>query len=400
MLRDDGKGGDQTDEDGLYQALYRNLTAGDGIYTFGVSVSCREGTAAFHQHDDPGIGTFPSLPQLVSFDRQIRFSGIASGVPDNLPPIADICQDVRAECQGVNTTVQLDGTCSSDPEGEALAYQWFSPTGTFLNPTSSQPTGLFPLGRNDVTLTVTDPHGVPSVPPDAGLVVIADTIAPAVQVSLNITELWPPNHRLVEVEAAVTVQEICDPSPDIVLVSIESDEPDDAAGTGDGSTTQDVQDATYGSDDRRFWLRAERDGRGDGRTYTVTYAVTDDAGNTGFGTATVTVPHSNRGVTDDLRLTVDKQSSSTEVRWDPVTGAVRYHVVRGQLSAIRETETAIDLGDLVCTKVQASPVSDTETPHPGSALFYLTEYEMADGRRSAFGEESAAKPREPSTPCP
>jgi hypothetical protein len=38
-------------------------------------------------------------------------------------------------------------------------------------------------------------------------------------------------------------------------------------------------------------LRAERDGGGDGRVYTITFRVRDTAGNTGFATAQVIVPH-------------------------------------------------------------------------------------------------------------
>ena len=38
-------------------------------------------------------------------------------------------------------------------------------------------------------------------------------------------------------------------------------------------------------------LRADRDGNGDRRVYTITFSVRDAAGNTGFATAKVTVSH-------------------------------------------------------------------------------------------------------------
>lgn len=82
------------------------------------------------------------------------------------------------------------------------------------------------------------------------------------------------------------------PNPTITLVSIVSNEPD--AGLGDGDQPHDVQGAAVGTDDRAFFLRAERAGRGHGRVYTITYRATDAAGNQTLATATVTVPHDRR----------------------------------------------------------------------------------------------------------
>jgi hypothetical protein len=41
-------------------------------------------------------------------------------------------------------------------------------------------------------------------------------------------------------------------------------------------------------------LRAEREGRGDGRTYVITVMCTDTSGNSASGTGTVVVPHDLR----------------------------------------------------------------------------------------------------------
>jgi hypothetical protein len=72
----------------------------------------------------------------------------------------------------------------------------------------------------------------------------------------------------------------------VSLVSVTSNEPDDAPGDGDGNTSNDVVIV----DDDSFRLRAERDERGSGRIYTIAYRVTDACGNSSTGTATVTVP--------------------------------------------------------------------------------------------------------------
>jgi hypothetical protein len=84
-LRDDGLGFDTDSHDGLYQAEYRDFTAGDGNYTFTITVRCDTEEASFHQHEDPGIGVFPIVPEIPTFERVIRFSGTISGVPANLP---------------------------------------------------------------------------------------------------------------------------------------------------------------------------------------------------------------------------------------------------------------------------------------------------------------------------
>ena len=68
-----------------------------------------------------------------------------------------------------------------------------------------------------------------------------------------------------------------------------SNEPDN--GYDDGNTVNDIVIV----DDFTFKLRAERSGVGDGRTYTITYKVTDDCGNATVGTATVFVPLNRQG---------------------------------------------------------------------------------------------------------
>jgi hypothetical protein len=71
-----------------------------------------------------------------------------------------------------------------------------------------------------------------------------------------------------------------------------SDEPDN--GLGDGDTSGDIQNAVFGTDDRVFQLRSERQGKGDGRVYTAAYQAEDDSGNASQEQATVEVPKSQK----------------------------------------------------------------------------------------------------------
>ena len=89
---------------------------------------------------------------------------------------------------------------------------------------------------------------------------------PEIQVTLSPDSLWPPNHKLVTISAAVTVTDDYDPNPAVEFVSVTSSEPDN--GPGDGNTIGDIAGADLGTDDRSFQLRAERSGSRSGRTYT------------------------------------------------------------------------------------------------------------------------------------
>jgi alpha-tubulin suppressor-like RCC1 family protein len=122
--------------------------------------------------------------------------------------------------------------------------------------------------------------------------VVGDSVAPTLHVTLSAATLSPPNHRLIPVTAAIHVSDDGDANPRVELVSITSTEAD--AGVAEEDLPNDIQDAAFGTDDREFALRAERSGRGSGRTYTVTYAATDMAGNRSEVSRIVFVPHDRR----------------------------------------------------------------------------------------------------------
>jgi hypothetical protein len=146
---------------------------------------------------------------------------------------------------------------------------------------------LFQLGLTTVTWTATDDSGNSTI--DTQDVTIQDTTPPEITVlELSPNVLWPPNHEYVTVTATVEATDICDADPEITLVSVVSNEPDNAKGNGDGNTTDDIVIV----DDFTIQLRAERAGKGSGREYTVTYQAEDDSGNVTQEQAIVTVPKS------------------------------------------------------------------------------------------------------------
>ncbi|HXH28641.1 MAG TPA: HYR domain-containing protein, partial [Candidatus Polarisedimenticolia bacterium] len=196
-------------------------------------------------------------------------------VQDTTPPAVVAPPDVTAECTGpTGTTPDL---------GLPVVTDVCDPSPVVAN--DAPPS--FPLGTTTVTWTATDHSG--NVGMDTQDVTIQDTMPPVITLTLSKTVLWPPNHKLIPIHAAIDVHDVCDPSPSVTLLSILSSEPDN--GIGDGHTTGDIQGADFGTDDREFRLRAERAGGGTGRIYTVTYAAEDHSGNAAQAAADVTVPH-------------------------------------------------------------------------------------------------------------
>lgn len=168
--------------------------------------------------------------------------------------------------------------------------------------TCAPPSGAT-LPNNSVTTevcTVTDSLGAQAS--CSFTLAVHDTLGPVVTTSADArgfsATLWPPNHQyhtfsLADCVTSVTDQ--CDGALSIAQVgqitSVTSDEPEDSTGNGDGHTCNDV----VIKNNTTFDLRAEREGGGDGRVYTVSFTVRDEAGNITAGSCKVQVPHDSSG---------------------------------------------------------------------------------------------------------
>ncbi|MDH5267799.1 MAG: PKD domain-containing protein [Candidatus Bathyarchaeota archaeon] len=206
-------------------------------------------------------------------------------VADTTPPIVDAGEDMTVEQESYNgTEVTLSGNATDLADIE-LDYVW-TENGVILG-SEANLTYTFNLGTHELTLTATDDSG--NSGNDTIVVTVVDTTPPELTVLVNPEDLWPPNHKYVEVTTVVTAHDVCDPSPKITFISITSNEPDNARGIGDGNTIDDIVIV----DDFTFELRAERGGNGSGRIYTITYQATDASGNSAQASATVTVKHNS-----------------------------------------------------------------------------------------------------------
>lgn len=104
------------------------------------------------------------------------------------------------------------------------------------------------------------------------------------------SELWPPNHKGVD----ISIVGVTDPDGDVVSITVDSisqDEPVLETGTGSGNTCPDA--AGVGTDTAE--VRAERAGNpkvpGDGRVYHIAFTAEDGQGGTCEGEVLVCVPH-------------------------------------------------------------------------------------------------------------
>jgi hypothetical protein len=219
--------------------------------------------------------TTPYVFKVIDTFGQYDEATASVKVEDTIAPTVTAPPAKTAECAGPNGTPVAIGTATASDVCDA------SPTIT------SDAPALFALGTTTVTWSARDASN--NVGTATQTVKIIDTTPPQLTLSLSPTTLWPPNHKLIPIAASITVTDVCDPNPTVRLISITSNEPDN--GTGDGNTTDDIQNAAVGTDDRNFHLRAERAGPRSGRVYTVIYEASDASGNTTRREATVTVPH-------------------------------------------------------------------------------------------------------------
>ena len=121
-------------------------------------------------------------------------------------------------------------------------------------------------------------------------------------------KLWPPNHKFVDESGLATATD----SSDEVALTVYPSKVESATG-GDGGTNHDpdwtpgdLAATGTGSAEVPFQVRAERSGKGDGRTYVIDWVATFGETECDSGTSStddykpflITVPHDMRGGQD------------------------------------------------------------------------------------------------------
>jgi hypothetical protein len=191
--------------------------------------------------------------------------------PDTTPPSLTLPANITAEATSPSGAVITYSASASDViDGSAPVI---------CTPASGS---TFGLGTTTVSCSASDQSG--NTATGTFTVTVRDTTPPTASLSVSPGMLWPPNHQKVAVTRTLVASDLAGP----VVISgptVTSNEP--IEGLGDGDTSPDwIITGT------NLQLRAERSGRGNGRTYTITYVVGDPSGNTRTVSATVVVPKS------------------------------------------------------------------------------------------------------------
>lgn len=136
--------------------------------------------------------------------------------PANNAPVASAGADQTVECTGGGEAiVTLDGSGSSDPDGDALSYSWSS-AGVALGSTATVDAS-FPLGSYTATLSVDDGKGGTAT--DSVNVTVQDSSAPAISKTVLATQIRPYRHRMVKVLSGVSSSDACCSTTTNVTVS-------------------------------------------------------------------------------------------------------------------------------------------------------------------------------------
>jgi hypothetical protein len=195
---------------------------------------------------------------IVTYDSELDTTEndtLTVTVLENLPPVADAGPDqIVEQTSPAGAEVVLNASGSSDPYNDTLTYNWTWTGGSAVGVT---PTVLFPAGTTNVTLTVSD-----------GVFNATDTV------SITVQDTTPP---FVNAGEDMTVEQESPAGTQVTLNGYATDDADtelDYVWSENGTILGNEANLTY-----TFSLG----------THVLTLNATDDAGNTGTDTVTVTV---------------------------------------------------------------------------------------------------------------
>jgi hypothetical protein len=145
-----------------------------------------------------------------------------------------------------------------------------------------------PIADFNANPRIVDGDGVGGPIIDMGAYEFGDSTPPTINtISATPNTLIQANHQMVPVVINISASDDSDPVVLCRIISVSSNEP--VEGLGDGDTAPDWTITA----DLALSVRAERSGKGVGRTYTITVECADSSGNKSTKPVTVSVPRNN-----------------------------------------------------------------------------------------------------------
>ena len=229
-----------------------------------------------------GLGaTQVTLTCVDQVSQQTSSCAATVTVVDTTPPVIACPADQTLECTDEGALATFAPT-ATDNCGVA-SVQCSAPSGSTF-PEDPSPTA--------VTCAAVDGSGN-----QAGCgfqILVRDTLAPSVTTKADangfIASLWPPDHSLQTVslsDCIASITDQCDGTGPAAIVRVTSGE----LVKGNGKKSEDMVIV----DGQTVQLRADRDGSGDGRVYTIVANVADDEGTTTQVACKVQVPQDQSG---------------------------------------------------------------------------------------------------------
>ncbi|MBI4527722.1 MAG: hypothetical protein HY695_28330 [Deltaproteobacteria bacterium] len=250
--------------------------------------------------------TAPLLPggigEVGTLEFALTVSDGALSHTDNVPVVveqvnhAPVANAGADQTRNEGTMVTLDGTGSSDPDGDPLtSYTWRqvggpavalsdanSPTPFFTAPVTGPGGGtfVFKLTVSDGLLNNEPAAAEPDEHVTINVVNVNDPpLCRAAEASP--ARLWPPDHKMSQ----VGIVGVSDPDNDQVQITVTGVTQDELLnGLSDGDTSP---DAVIQGD--KVLLRAERSGKGNGRVYQITFTANDSQATGGSCTGSVKI---------------------------------------------------------------------------------------------------------------
>ena len=259
-----------------------------------VSDNCGRTAVMVSESTNGGAGS-PASPLVITRTYTARDSAgqTASAtqtitVVDNTPPAIACPANIDVSARSCSGAAVEFTVAASDNCGVATVV------------TSKASGSVFPVGATTVVATATDAVGNSSSCSFTVTVEDGSGGGPVIVTNDQTISLRPPDHKYVTVrvtDLVASASDACDPGvtlQSVVISQVTSDESDNSLTAG-----LKTNDIVIDPDCRSVKLRRERLDGGNGRVYTITFRVTDRAGNVATATGRVTVPYSKLPAVDD-----------------------------------------------------------------------------------------------------